>query len=69
MNGQRLPGGYKLYQTLMKTRGVKSYLTPKAYQKVGALQAFEAFLPPKPKAVVPKIRAKKRYTGGVSGLF
>ena len=65
----RLPGGYGLYKTLMQARGVKSFLTPSAFGKVGALRAFEAFLPPRPKAVVPKIRARKRRTGGTSGLF
>lgn len=69
MSNQRSPRGYGLYKTLMQARGVRSYLSPSAYQKVGALQAYEAFLPKRPKAVVPQIRAKKRRTGGVSGLF
>jgi len=68
-NGKKLPAGYGLYKALMERRGVKAYLTPSAYRKVGALQAFEALLPRKPKAVVPQIRERYRKTGGISGLF
>ena len=66
---KRLPMGYGLYKSLMERKGVKAYLTPSTYQKVGALQAYEALWRPSPKAVIPKIREKKRRTGGVSGLF
>ena len=69
MSNGKKPAGYSLYKALMERRGVKAYLTPSAFEKVGALQAFEAFLPKKSKAVVQQIREKKRRTGGVSGLF
>ena len=69
MSNGKKPAGYAIYKALMERRGVKAYLTPSAYQKVGALQAFEALLPRRPKAVVPQIREKKRRTGGISGLF
>lgn len=68
-NEKRLPTGYGLYKSLMERRGVKSYLTPSAFGKVGALRAYEALLPPGKKGVVPKIRERYRRTGGVSGLF
>lgn len=69
MNNKPKPAGYGLYKTLMERRGVKAYLTPSAFEKVGAVQAFEALLPKRPKAVVPLIRKRQRITRGVSGLF
>jgi len=60
-------GGYGLYKKLMELRGIKAYLTPSAYRKVGALKAYEAFWPRK--GVVSQVREKQRKTGGVSGLF
>jgi len=69
MSNQRSPRGYGLYKSLMQRKGVKSYLTPSAYQKVGALHAYEALWRASPKALVPQIRERYRKTGGVSGLF
>ena len=67
MSNGKKPAGYGLYKALMERRGVKAYLTPSAFEKVGALQAFEALLPRK--GVIRTIRERQRRTGGVSGYF